>query len=188
MAPIAIALTVNGRARTVEVEPHHTLLDALRDDLGLTGTKECCLVGECGACTVLLDGRTVDACLVLAVEADGTTITTVEGLAVDGRLSALQQAFLDTGAAQCGFCIPGQLVSAQALLSTTPNPSRAEVEEGIAGNLCRCAGYEQIMEAILLAALRRAEPGAVGGAERRDTTPSGRPDPASVPDAGVAPQ
>ena len=156
MAPITISLTVNGRARTVAVEAHHTLLDALRDDLGLTGTKECCLVGECGACTVIVDGRSVDSCLVLAVEADGTTVTTVEGLAVDGRLSALQQAILDTGAAQCGFCIPGQLVSAHALLAGTPHPTRDEVEEGIAGNLCRCAGYEQIMEAILLAARRDA--------------------------------
>ena len=156
MAPITISMTVNGRARTVAVEAHHTLLDALRDDLGLTGTKECCLVGECGACTVIVDGRSVDSCLVLAVEADGTTVTTVEGLAVDGRLSALQQAILDTGAAQCGFCIPGQLVSAHALLAGTPHPTRDEVEEGIAGNLCRCAGYEQIMEAILLAARRDA--------------------------------
>jgi len=154
MAPIVIALTVNGRGRTFAVEPSHTLLDALRDNLGLTGTKECCLVGECGACTVLMDGRTVDSCLVLAVEADGATITTVEGLAVGGRLGALQQAFLDTGAAQCGFCIPGQLVAAQALLDATPHPTRAEVEEGIAGNLCRCAGYEQIMEAVMLAADR----------------------------------
>ena len=130
------------------VAPHHTLLDAVRDDLGLTGAKSCCLVGECGACTVLVDGLSVDSCLVLAVEADGTSITTVEGLATGGRLDPLQQAFLDTGAAQCGYCIPGQLVSARALLATTPHPTRAEVEEGLAGNLCRCAGYEQIIEAV----------------------------------------
>jgi carbon-monoxide dehydrogenase small subunit len=149
---IPIALTVNGRRRVLDVAAHHTLLDVLRDDLRLTGTKECCLVGECGACTVILDGRTVDACLVLAVEADGAAITTVEGLAPDGGLSRLQQAFLDCGAAQCGFCIPGQLVSAEAFLRETPAPTRAEAEEAIAGNLCRCAGYEQILEAILAAA------------------------------------
>jgi carbon-monoxide dehydrogenase small subunit len=148
-----IRLLVNGRDRSAEVEAHHTLLEVLRDDLGLTGTKECCLVGECGACTVMLDGRSVDSCLVLAVEADGAQVTTVEGLASsDGRLDPLQQAFLDHGAAQCGFCIPGQLVSARALLATTPLPSRAEVEEGLAGNLCRCAGYEQIIEAVMAAA------------------------------------
>src|SRR5439155_3271587 len=109
-------LIVNGRGRRVQVRPHHTLLEVLRADLGLTGTKECCLVGECGACTVLLDGHSVDSCLVLGVEADGASVTTVEGLAVDGRLSPVQRSFLETGAAQCGFCIPGQLVSAHALL------------------------------------------------------------------------
>ena len=145
-----IELTVNGRARALDVLPHHTLLEVLRD-AGLTGTKECCLVGECGACTVLVDDRSVDSCLMLAVEADGATVTTVEGLATD-RLHPLQQAFLDTGAAQCGFCIPGQLISAQALLALNPQPTRLEVEEGLAGNLCRCAGYEQIIEAVLAAA------------------------------------
>jgi carbon-monoxide dehydrogenase small subunit len=147
-----IELTVNGRPRSVEVAVHHTLLDALRDDLGLTGTKECCLVGECGACTVLVDGTSVDSCLMLAVEADGASVTTVEGLADGGGLSRLQQAFLDTGAAQCGFCIPGQLISGEALLAATPRPTRAEIEEGLAGNLCRCAGYEQIFEAVESAA------------------------------------
>jgi carbon-monoxide dehydrogenase small subunit len=147
-----IELTVNGRSRSVEVAVHHTLLEALRDDLGLTGTKECCLVGECGACTVLIDGVSVDSCLMLAVEADGRSVTTVEGLADGDGLSRLQQAFLDTGAAQCGFCIPGQLISAEALLASTPHPTRAEIEEGLAGNLCRCGGYEQILEAVELAA------------------------------------
>jgi aerobic carbon-monoxide dehydrogenase small subunit len=150
--PRRIELTVNGRSRSVEVAVHHTLLEALRDDLGLTGTKECCLVGECGACTVMIDGATVDSCLMLAVEADGASVTTVEGLAAGDRLGRLQQAFLDTGAAQCGFCIPGQLISAEALLAATPHPTRAEIEEGLAGNLCRCAGYEQIFEAVELAA------------------------------------
>jgi aerobic-type carbon monoxide dehydrogenase small subunit (CoxS/CutS family) len=147
-----IDLIVNGRARSVEVAPYHTLLEVLRDDLGLTGTKECCLVGECGACTVLVDGISVDSCLMLAVEADATTVTTVEGLAAGDRLHPLQRAFLDTGAAQCGFCIPGQLISAQALLELNPHPTREEVEEGLAGNLCRCAGYGQIIEAVLAAA------------------------------------
>jgi len=147
-----IDLTVNGRARSIEVAPHHTLLEVLRDDLGLRGTKECCLVGECGACTVLVD-QVSDSCLMLAVEAHGATVTIVEGLATGDRLHPLQQAFLDTGAAQCGFCIPGQLISATALLELNPNPTRADVEEGLAGNLCRCAGYEQIIEAVLAAAV-----------------------------------
>jgi len=147
-----IQVTVNGRRRVLDVAVHHSLLDVLRDDLGLTGTKECCLVGECGACTVIVDGRPVDSCLVLAVEADGAEITTVEGLAAEGRLSPLQQAFLDTGAVQCGFCIPGQLMSATALLAENPHPTVPEVQEGLAGNLCRCAGYLQISEAVLAAA------------------------------------
>jgi aerobic-type carbon monoxide dehydrogenase small subunit (CoxS/CutS family) len=153
-----IDLTVNGRARSIEIARHHTLLEVLRDDLGLTGTKECCLVGECGACTVLLDDVSVDSCLVFAIEADGASVTTVEGLAVGDRLHPLQQAFLDSGAAQCGFCIPGQLMAAAALLARDPHPSRAAVEEGLAGNLCRCAGYEQIIEAVLAAA-EASEPG-----------------------------
>ena len=147
-----IELTVNGKARSIEVAPHHTLLEALRDDLALTGTKECCLVGECGACTVLVDDVSVDSCLVFAVEADGTTVTTVEGLAAGSRLHPLQEAFLQAGAAQCGFCIPGQLISAYALLALDPHPTRTDVEEGLAGNLCRCAGYGQIIEAVLAAA------------------------------------
>lgn len=190
-ATVPIRVTVNGRPRAISVAAHHTLLDALRDELGLTGTKECCLVGECGACTVILNGRSVDSCLVLAAEADGGTVLTVEGLAVDGHLSALQQAFLDTGATQCGFCIPGQLLAAHALLGLTPHPGRAEVEEGLAGNLCRCAGYEQIIEAVLLAADAHA---ADGGAANVDVTirhPDDRRakrDPAATPDAEVAPQ
>lgn len=175
-----IELRVNGRARSIEVAPHHTLLEVLRDDLGLTGTKECCLVGECGACTVLLDGVSVDSCLVLAVEADGSSISTVEGLATGDGLNPLQQAFLDTGAVQCGFCIPGQLMAAAALLADTPHPTRAEVEEGLAGNSCRCAGYEQIIEAVLQAAEhpRRAPTDLVPALGQR----------AATPDADLAPQ
>ena len=149
---VAVSLTVNGRARTLDVPAHVTLLDALRDELGLTGAKECCLVGECGACTVILDGRTVDACLVLAVEADGRELTTAEGLVVNGSLTPLQEAFLDEGAVQCGFCIPGQVVSAHALLAENPEPTLEEVQEGLAGNLCRCGCYWQISEAVLATA------------------------------------
>lgn len=149
---VPIEVTVNGRRRALEVAAHHSLLDVLREDLALTGTKECCLVGECGACTVVLDGRIVDSCLVLAVEADGAEILTVEGLAEDGRLSALQQAFLDRGAVQCGFCTPGQLVAAHDLLERIPHPTVPEIQEGLAGNLCRCACYYQITEAVLAAA------------------------------------
>jgi len=149
---VLIELTVNGRRRALDVAVNHTLLDVLRDDLELTGTKECCLVGECGACTVSLDGRIVDSCLVLAVEADRAQVMTVEGLAVDGHLSPLQQAFLDKGAVQCGFCIPGQLVAAHALLAENPHPTVPEIQEGLAGNLCRCACYQQITEAVLATA------------------------------------
>jgi carbon-monoxide dehydrogenase small subunit len=143
-----ITLRVNDEMRSYSVEPHHTLLESLRDDLALTGTKECCLVGECGACTVRLNGVIVDSCLVLAVEADGGEVTTVEGLAWDDQLSALQEAFLTRGAVQCGFCIPGQLMAADDLLRRVPHPSHAEIEEGLAGNLCRCGCYYQIFDAV----------------------------------------
>ena len=143
-----ISLTVNGRARDLDVAVHHTLLEVLREDVDLTGTKECCVVGECGACTVLVDGRSVNSCLMLAVEADGAQVLTVEGLAVDGELDPLQEAFLDQSAAQCGFCIPGQLMSATALLERIEEPTDEDIKEALAGNLCRCAGYEQIFEAV----------------------------------------
>jgi carbon-monoxide dehydrogenase small subunit len=147
-----IEVTVNGGPRTVEVSTTETLLDALRWDLDLTGSKECCAEGECGACTVLIDGRAVNSCLVLAVEADGMDVTTIEGLEDGGRLSRLQDAFLEKGAVQCGFCIPGMVMSAQALLAENPQPTSTEVREGLAGNLCRCAGYQRIVDAVLLAA------------------------------------
>ncbi len=149
---VSVELTVNGRQRRLDVAPHHTLLEVLRDDLELTGAKECCLVGECGACTVRLDGRIVDSCLVLAVEADGGEVTTVEGLAPEGTLDPLQQAFLDEGGVQCGFCIPGQVMAADDLLRRIPQPTVAQVEEGLAGNLCRCGCYEQIIAAVRAAA------------------------------------
>jgi aerobic carbon-monoxide dehydrogenase small subunit len=153
MTTRVLHLTVNGAHRSVAVEPHRPLLDVLREELDLTGTKECCAVGECGACTVIVDGRAVNSCLVLAVEADGATVTTVEGLAPDpGRLSRLQDAFLERGAVQCGFCIPGMVVSAHYLLATNPSPTVEEVREGLSGNLCRCAGYNRIVDAVLAAA------------------------------------
>ena len=149
---LEITMVVNGTTRTIEAPINESLLDVLRDRLGLTGTKECCVEGECGACTVMMDGRTINSCLTLAVEADGAEIRTVEGLADGGELSPLQQAFLDTAAPQCGFCIPGQLVSAQALLDANPDPTIEEIHEALGGNLCRCAGYHQITQAVLQAA------------------------------------
>ena len=148
---ITIRLTVNGISRQADVAPQRTLLDLLRDDLGLTGTKECCLVGECGACTVSLDGKIVDSCLVLAAEADGAEVTTIEGLAADGGLSRLQQAFLDSGAVQCGYCSPGQVMAARDLLARIAHPTVTQIQEGMAGNLCRCCCYRQITEAVLAA-------------------------------------
>lgn len=147
-----VRLVVNGEPRSVEAPPTQTLLDALRWQLDLTGSKECCAEGECGACTVLVDGQAVNSCLVLAVEADDWTVTTIEGLESAGRLSRLQEAFLDTGAIQCGFCIPGMVMAAQALLAENPHPEPAEIREGLAGNLCRCAGYQRIVAAVEKAA------------------------------------
>jgi carbon-monoxide dehydrogenase small subunit len=151
-----VDLTVNGVLRSVEVATSETLLDALRWDLDLTGSKECCAEGECGACTVLIDGRAVNSCLVLAVEAGGMDVTTIEGLESSsedgGRLDRLQDAFLETGAIQCGFCIPGMVMAARALLAENPQPSVAEIREGLAGNLCRCAGYQRIVAAVQRAA------------------------------------
>jgi len=149
---VKIHLTVNGSERRLEVAAHTTLLDFLRDQLGLTGTKECCDLGECGACTVMIESRAVNSCLLLAVEADSTAITTIEGVAGDGRLDALQRAFLAKGAVQCGFCIPGQVMAARYLLQRNPQPTAADIREGLSGNLCRCGGYLQIVEAVLAAA------------------------------------
>ena len=147
-----LALRVNGRTVNLEIPPHHTLLDVLRDDVRLTGTKECCSEGECGACTVLVDGRAVCSCLVLAIEVDGQEITTIEGLGSGGQLDALQKAFISSGAVQCGFCIPGMIIAARQLLSTNPEPTRAEIQDGLSGNLCRCGGYSRILDAVMEAA------------------------------------
>jgi carbon-monoxide dehydrogenase small subunit len=149
-----VTLTVNGSERTVAVSPHRTLLDGLRDEVGLPGTKSCCAEGECGACTVLLDGRAVNSCLVLCVEVEGRDVTTVEGLSRNG-LTDLQEEFLNAGAVQCGFCIPGQVVSAEYLLRTNPSPSEEQIREGMSGNLCRCAGYQRIVRAVQATAVRR---------------------------------
>jgi carbon-monoxide dehydrogenase small subunit len=149
-------MTVNDTRRTLEVVASHTLLDALRDQLDLTGTKECCAEGECGACTVILDGVPVNSCLVLAAEADGRTVVTVEGLAPGGHRSAIQDAFVAAGAVQCGFCIPGMVVSAHALLAELPNANADEIREGLSGNLCRCGGYLQIANAVATARDARA--------------------------------
>ncbi|MGD0713804.1 MAG: (2Fe-2S)-binding protein [Gaiellaceae bacterium] len=148
----SVSLTVNGRPHTLDVPAHHTLLRALREQLDLVGTKECCTEGECGACTVLVDGQAVDSCLMLAVEAAGAEITTIEGLADGDRLDPLQAAFLETGAVQCGFCTPGMIMTARYLLAQDPHPTRAAVQEGISGNLCRCGGYNRIVDAVLAAA------------------------------------
>ncbi|MGH2358466.1 MAG: (2Fe-2S)-binding protein [Candidatus Limnocylindria bacterium] len=155
-----VSLLVNGERHDVGVSVHHTLLDVLREQLGLTGTKECCAEGECGACTVLLDGDAVNACLVLAVEADGRAVATIEGLARGDRLSPVQQAFLDAGGVQCGFCIPGMVMAAQYLLARTAHPSADDIREGLSGNLCRCGGYNQICAAVAAAATVPAEPSA----------------------------
>ncbi|MCL5959850.1 MAG: (2Fe-2S)-binding protein [Chloroflexi bacterium] len=143
-----IYLTVNGESHDLLVAPNRSLLEVLRDQFGLLGTKKGCDTGDCGACTVIMDGLAVNACLVLAVEASGRSITTIEGLALDGKLHPLQQAFVDLHAAQCGFCTPGMLLSAKALLDRNPKPSDPEIRTAIAGNLCRCTGYSKIVEAI----------------------------------------
>jgi aerobic carbon-monoxide dehydrogenase small subunit len=149
-----VRLTVNGTSHEVEVPTYRTLLDLLRNDLGLTGSKEGCGVGVCGACTVLLDGRMISSCIALAVFADGHEVTTVEGLAEDERLHPVQQAFIDAGGFQCGICTPGQVVAAKALLDAIPHPSDTEIREWMVGNLCRCTGYYKIIESIRAAAQR----------------------------------
>jgi carbon-monoxide dehydrogenase small subunit len=143
-----IALIVNGEPHDILFDPYKTLLEVLREDLNLCGTKHGCELGECGACAVLLDGQPVLSCLVLGLECGGREVVTVEGLATDGRLHPLQETFADLGAAQCGYCTPGFLITAKALLDRTPHPSAAEIREALSGNLCRCTGYHQIVEAV----------------------------------------
>lgn len=147
-----IQLRINGEIYEVSVKTNETLLDVIRDRLDLTGTKKGCDTGECGACTVLLGGKPINSCLILAIEADGKDILTIEGLAESGKLHPLQEAFIKEGAIQCGYCTPGMIMSAKALLDESPNPTEDEVKEAIAGNLCRCTGYVKIVKAILTAA------------------------------------
>ena len=149
---VRIRLTVNGERRDVVFAGYKSLLEVLREDLALTGTKHGCELGECGACAVLLDGRPVLSCLLLGVECEGADVTTIEGLAGGATLAPLQAAFADHGATQCGYCTPGILVTAQALLERNPRPTRAEIREALSGNLCRCTGYQQIFEAVEAAA------------------------------------
>ena len=157
-----IALSVNGEPAEVAFAPHKTLLEVLREDLGLTGTKHGCELGECGTCTVLLNGTPVLSCLVLGIACSGQEVRTVEGMAMGGKLHPLQETFADLGAAQCGYCTPAFLLTAEALLAANPTPTRDEIKDALAGNLCRCTGYIKIYEAVELAAARmrgeKAEP------------------------------
>jgi len=150
--PVKVALRLNGKPATVEVEPRVTLLDALRERLGLTGAKRICDRGACGGCTVLVDGKAVNSCTMLAVDAAGAEVTTVEGLARDGKLHPVQQAFVECDALQCGFCTPGMVVSCAALLAGNPDPSLDEIKAGVTGNLCRCGTYGHVFDAVQKAA------------------------------------
>lgn len=149
-----IQLTVNAKQYEVAIEPRQSLLQVLREELHLTGTKEGCSEGECGACTVFLDGKPVDSCLIFGLEANERQVTTIEGLASDDTLHPIQQAFVEHGGAQCGFCTPGMILATKALLDANPNPTEEDIRWGIAGNLCRCTGYVKIVEAIKAVAQR----------------------------------
>lgn len=154
MSKIMIELTINGMKRKVETTTQTRLLDLIRDDLHLTGTKEGCGKGECGVCTVIMNGELVASCLVLALQADGAVITTIEGIGNGDRLDLIQEAFIETGAVQCGFCTPGMILAVKKLLEENPHPDEEEIKRGISGNLCRCTGYQKIFDAIKLAANR----------------------------------
>ena len=166
MSKIMIELTINGRKRKVETTYSTRLLDLLRDDLHLTGTKEGCGKGECGACTVIMNDELVASCLILAPQADGTVITTIEGVGNDGHLDLIQEAFVETGAVQCGFCTPGMILAVKKLLEENSHPDEEKIKRGISGNLCRCTGYQKIFDAIKLAANRLSKKG--GGRGEKD--------------------
>ncbi|MEE9279707.1 MAG: (2Fe-2S)-binding protein [Myxococcota bacterium] len=155
--PQTLRLRVNGREHALEVEPDRLLLDCLRDDLELTGTKEGCGTGSCGACSVLMDGQLVSSCLVLAVSAEGREIVTIEALACNGELHPVQAAFVERGGLQCGFCTPGMVLATAALLDVNPDPSEDEIKDWLMGNLCRCTGYYKILESVRTAAARARE-------------------------------
>jgi len=161
-----VRITINGLLREVAVPANRTLLDLLREDLDLTGTKHGCGEGDCGACTVLLDGEPVNACLVLAAEAEGREVTTIEGLASGALLHPVQQAFVDAGAVQCGYCTPGMVLVAAALVAHNPSPTESDVRHAISGNFCRCTGYQKIVEAVLTASARVREAGQAVEASR----------------------
>ena len=152
MAKQLITLTINGERNEVAVEPRWTLLEMVREALRFTGSKEGCGTGDCGACSMMVDGRLVTSCLMLAAQADGREVVTIEGLATNGTLHPVQQAFIDTGGVQCGFCTPGMIMAAKSLLDHNPSPSLEDVREGLAGNLCRCTGYAKIYQAVMRAA------------------------------------
>lgn len=159
MKTIRVTTTVNGEAYTRDVPVNMTLVEFIREELHLNGTKEGCDEGECGACTILFDGRPFNSCLVLAAEANGHEITTIEGLSHDGRLHPIQEAFVEVGAVQCGYCTPGMILSAKAVLDEFPNPTEEQIRTGIEGNICRCTGYNRIVAAIQLAAKKLASNG-----------------------------
>jgi len=162
-----VTLSVNGEEHEIEIEPNRLLLQALREDIELTGTKEGCSIGVCGACSVIVDGRLVSSCLTLAIACQGKEITTIEGLAKDGALHPLQQAFLEYGGFQCGICTPGQIIAAKALLDANPNPSEEEVKEWMAGNLCRCTGYYKILESVMAVVEGKVSTAVSKGEEKR---------------------
>ncbi|MCH8815260.1 MAG: (2Fe-2S)-binding protein [Chloroflexi bacterium] len=151
MGKVNISFTINGSSHQIDVEPQWTLLEMVREQLHLTGTKEGCGTGDCGACSMIVDGRLITSCCMLAPQADGSDVTTVEGLLANGDLHPVQQAFIETGGVQCGFCTPGMIMATKALLDRTPKPTLDDIREGLAGNLCRCTGYTKIYEAVMTA-------------------------------------
>lgn len=157
MSKLLVSITVNGDPYEIAVDPQTRLLDVIRDGVGLTGTKEGCGEGECGACTVIMNGRPVNACLVLAPQAEGAEILTIEGLTTDDTMNLLQRQFVEGGAVQCGFCSPGMIMTAKALLDENPSPTEDDVREALSGNLCRCTGYEKIVDAVLATAALTAD-------------------------------
>ena len=165
MSTIKVALTINGTARTAEVEPRMLLVDMIRDVLGLTGTHIGCDTSNCGACTVLVDGKTTKACTMLAVQANGRDIVTIEGVAKDGKLSAMQESFWARHALQCGYCTPGMVIAATELLARNPNPTEDEVRLGLSGNICRCTGYQNIVDAVLDLARNTKAPSVSGSSQ-----------------------